>query len=57
MPRTPTQDDIAAAWARVVDDCGCPDVYFCASSWDIECPRHGGFDTCCDAMERHVPAR
>ena len=46
---------IEAAWARVVCDCGCPDIYYCPASVDVECPRHGGFDVCCDRPEDHVP--
>jgi len=35
--------------------CGCPDIYYCPASGDTECPRHGGFDTCCDRISEHVP--
>lgn len=52
-----TEEDIAAAWARVVWECGCPDIYYCPQSKDIECPRHSGFGVCCDAIEDHVPMR
>lgn len=48
-------DAIEAAWQRMVADCGCADLYFCPASDDVECPRHGGFDICCDRPERHVP--
>lgn len=44
-----------AAWAQVRHDCGCADVYLCHGA--IECPRHGGFDVCCDRPDLHVPAR
>jgi hypothetical protein len=47
--------EIAAAWARVVNDCGCSDRYFCPTAGDIECPRHSGFATCCNRPRRHVP--
>lgn len=43
------------AWTRVAIDCGCPDMYYCAASDDIECPRHSGFDTCCDRQDEHIP--
>ncbi|WP_035956211.1 hypothetical protein [Parafrankia sp. EUN1f] len=43
------------AWTRVVLDCGCPDLYYCAAGDDIECPCHGGFDTCCDRQDEHIP--
>lgn len=30
--------------------------YFCPSGGETECcPKHSGFDTCCDAPERHIP--
>ena len=48
-------EDIEAAWGRVVNDCGCPDRYFCPAATEIECPRHGGFDVCCDRPGDHVP--
>lgn len=48
---------LAAAWARVLNDCGCPDVYYCVTSGEIECPRHSGFDVCCDRVDEHLPAR
>ena len=48
---------IAAARERLVMDCGCPDIYYCPSGDDIECPRHSGFDVCCDRPEEHVPVR
>ncbi len=57
MPDDVTEAAIAAAWERVSSDCGCPDIYFCPTSGDIECPRHGGFDVCCDAPTLHVSAR
>lgn len=35
----------------------CPDTYLCFSGPrpELECPRHGGFDVCCDKPELHVP--
>ena len=50
-----SREDVEAAWNRVVSDCGCPDRYFCPASGDVECPRHGGFDVCCDRPGDHVP--
>lgn len=38
-------------------DCGCPDIYFCPTSQEVECPRHSGFTMCCDAVDLHIPAR
>jgi hypothetical protein len=34
----------------------CPDVYLCLAGDlpEVECPRHGGFDVCCDQPDRHV---
>jgi hypothetical protein len=49
--------EIAAAWQRVVFDCGCPDLYYCPQASDIECPRHGGFATCCAHPSGHVSVR
>lgn len=46
---------IAAAWTRVVNNCGCGDLYFCPTAGDIECPRHSGFTTCCNRPRRHLP--
>ena len=51
------ESEIEAAWARVVYDCGCQDLYYCPNSVDIECPRHSGFTTCCARPDRHVPVR
>lgn len=48
---------IESAWDRVAYDCGCPDLYYCPNSNDVECPRHSGFDVCCDGVEQHVPVR
>ena len=48
---------IEAAWREVVWDCGCPDVYFCPTSMQIECPRHSGFDVCCDRIDDHLAVR
>ena len=45
---------IEAAWLRSVSDCGCPDVYYCPASDGVECPRHGGFGTCCDRTDNHI---
>ncbi|MEU9405637.1 hypothetical protein AB0E08_08020 [Streptomyces sp. NPDC048281] len=35
----------------------CPDAYLCltADVPEIECPRHGGFEVCCDKPDLHVP--
>lgn len=33
----------------------CPDAYFCPTAGETECPRHGGFDVCCDKTAAHVP--
>jgi hypothetical protein len=33
----------------------CPDAYYCPTTGETECPRHGGFTVCCDAPARHVP--
>jgi hypothetical protein len=48
---------VNAAWARISAACGCPDLYYCPASDDIECPRHSGFDVCCDRPEEHVGVR
>jgi hypothetical protein len=48
---------IGAALERVVWDCGCPDIYFCARSGDVECARHSGFSQCCDRPANHVAVR
>ena len=50
-----TPELIESAWERVAFDCGCPDLYFCPTSEDIECPHHSGFDVCCNQTEAHVP--
>ena len=47
---------IAAARERLLD-CGCADIYYCPQSDDIECPRHSGFDVCCDRLDLHVAVR
>jgi hypothetical protein len=47
----------AEAWTRVKWDCGCPDVFFCPSAEEIECPRHSGFDVCCERPDLHVAVR
>jgi hypothetical protein len=54
---SPTAAEIAKAWTRVVTDCGCPDLYYCPAVDDIECPRHSGFDVCCDREAEHVSVR
>ncbi|GAA3423621.1 hypothetical protein GCM10018953_08040 [Streptosporangium nondiastaticum] len=36
-------------------DCGCSDIYYCPRAGEVECPRHSGFDVCCDAVEQHTP--
>lgn len=36
--------------------CSCPDVYYCPTSNELECSRHGGFDVCCDSPDAHVRA-
>lgn len=35
----------------------CPDAYLCltADIPEVECPRHSGFDVCCDRPEFHIP--
>ncbi|MFG2072179.1 hypothetical protein [Nonomuraea maritima] len=38
-------------------DCGCPDIYFCPASDEVECPRHSGFSACCDLVPGHIPVR
>lgn len=53
-PRVP-DDVVERAWAEVAQDCGCPDVYYCPSGGEVECPRHGGFDTCCAHPGAHRP--
>jgi hypothetical protein len=45
---------VVSAWGRVAFDCGCPDLYYCPKSGDVECPRHSGFGTCCDDVEAHI---
>lgn len=33
----------------------CPDSYLCLTGTpEIECPRHGGFDVCCDNPGGHI---
>jgi hypothetical protein len=48
-------DVVEKAWAGVVRDCRCPDQYFCPSAGEVECPRHGGFGTCCAHPDGHRP--
>ena len=50
-----SREVIASAWGQVVYDCGCPDLYYCPASAGVECPRHSGFDVCCDRPADHVP--
>jgi hypothetical protein len=57
VERWAADDRIAAAWKRVVHDCGCPDIYYCPTSDDIECPRHSGFTVCCDRRDKHIAVR
>lgn len=45
---------VAAAWSRVVFDCGCADIYYCPAADEVECPRHGGFSACCNRQNDHV---
>lgn len=33
----------------------CPDVYYCPAAGELECPRHGGFTTCCERPDAHIP--
>lgn len=33
----------------------CPDAYWCPTAGETECPRHGGFTTCCAYTDRHQP--
>ena len=47
--------EVVGAWASVIHDCGCPDLYFCPASGDVECPVHSGFNVCCDPLDEHVP--
>jgi len=54
---SPLNAAISAAWARLSNDCGCPDIYYCPVSDEIECPRHSGFTTCCDRIGEHVTVR
>lgn len=54
LPRR-QQRAVKRAWTRVVADCGCPDTYYCPASDAMECPRHSGFDTCCDQQDEHIP--
>ncbi len=50
-----TPEVIASAWDGVVYDCGCPDMYYCPTGGEVECPRHSRFDVCCDRPKGHVP--
>lgn len=47
---------VLAATIRPADEptC-CPDAYLCLNGgMEIECPRHSGFDICCDNYALHV---
>lgn len=33
----------------------CPDAYWCPTAGETECPRHGGFTTCCAHIDQHQP--
>jgi hypothetical protein len=35
--------------------CTHPELYYCGQTQELECPRCGGFDTCCAAPQSHVP--
>jgi hypothetical protein len=50
-------EKVAAAWQRVVVDCGCPDLYYCPPADEIECPRHSGFTACCAQPLAHISVR
>jgi hypothetical protein len=50
----PSREDIEAAWADVVYDCSCPDLYYCPTSREVECAKHGGFSVCCNRPDEHV---
>jgi hypothetical protein len=41
-------------WVTSEPPC-CPDAYWCQAAQEVECPRHGGFDVCCDQTESHAP--
>lgn len=45
------------AYGDTIGDCGCPDIYFCPASSELECPRHSAFTTCCNQPEQHLPVR
>lgn len=51
-PKTPEElrEQIDAQNARC-----CDEAYFCPTSGEIECARHGGFDVCCDRPDLHQP--
>lgn len=46
---TGMHSDGEATWANA-------GLYFCPTSGDVEDPRHGGFDVCCDRPDLHRPA-
>jgi hypothetical protein len=50
-------EKVAAAWQRIASDCGYPDLYYCPQADEIECPRHGGFTTCCAQPSAHISVR
>lgn len=54
-PVSTTPEAVASAWGGVVYDCGCPDMYYCPTGGEVECPRHSGFAVCCDRPEGHLP--
>ena len=33
----------------------CPDAYYCPAGAETECPRHEGFEVCCDKPGQHIP--
>lgn len=41
--------------AAVGSSCCASEIYWCPRVGRMECPTHGGFDTCCDHPERHTP--
>jgi hypothetical protein len=48
LPRAGMESD------HVTEPTCCPDAYYCPASREMECPRHGGFDDCCDRPEHHL---
>lgn len=41
---------------QLQDTCTHPDIYYCPTGDDFECPTCGGFDVCCSRPERHIGA-